>query len=732
MHCDMRRLLHTASLMALAFPAMTPAAFAQTGTFAAEEIVVTAQRREQSILDVPISISAIGGEDIRASGFQTISDLAVQTPGLQVQENDLFPAYFIRGAGLMVEATDLNEQPVGSYLDDVYLGSPSASRGQLFDVERVEVLRGPQGTLFGRNTSAGVVHYLSRRPGEEVNGYLQAGYGSYDRIELEGAVGGAVTSGLRVRASAKYFGDDGWQKDRFTGVTYADNNVISGRVQIELDLSDTLTFWGKIDYTHLSDNGTRYSFSGLLDPLTGERCSPAEVDSHTCMASNGYIDEDFDWKRPASNVAPQNEMESVGYTGRFDWKLGGATLTSITAYRTLDREWRVDGDASPITFFGGFLDFESFRTADNTQFSQELRLAGGSDVLSYVIGGYYYRDRRTFQSIFPGAGMNTLSKLETDSYAGFGQLDFKVTPDTTLTGGLRYTSEERSIAQLNVLTDLLAENGQTDNKLTGKVGIQHDFSNRVMAYASASTGFKSGTYAQTLRGGLVASVDPETVRAFEAGFKAQLLDGLGRISLAAYHNRYKGFQATGSEIDPDTGFTINKLNNVGILRVTGLEAELALFPVENLSLNLGATLAHSDISSNQTSGEVDPETGDQYAYDGNRAPNTPTVQLQGTVRYDASLGAAGTLSPMITANWQSKTYHSAFGNPYLTRGAYALVNARLMWKSADKGLSGQIYVDNLFDKRVEGSEYLISFIGLRSTVWGSRPRTIGVRLGLDF
>jgi iron complex outermembrane receptor protein len=728
-----RTLLATTSMIAVAL--MTGNARAQTSDpnpvgATLEEIVVTAQKREQSIQDVPISITAISGDAISDNGYQNISELAAQTPGVQVQENDLFPAYFIRGAGLLVEATDLNEQPVGSYLDDVYLGSPSASRGQLFDVDRVEILKGPQGTLFGRNTSAGVINYLSRRPGDKANGYIQLGYGRFGRFEAEGAVGGPLTTGIRMRASAKYLRSDGWQRDRLTNIKFGNSNIFSGRVQLEADITSALSFRGKVDYSNSDENGVRYSFSGLLTP-TGGRCTPEVVDTNACQDANGTIDREFDWQRPATNVAPQDILRSVGYTGRFDLDLGGAKLTSITAFRNLKREWRVDGDASPKSFFGGTLDFESFRTADNDQFSQELRLAGSSGIFNYVVGGFYYNDRRMFQSIFPGAGQNTLSNTQTKSYAAFGQVDVAFSSGTTLTGGLRYTSEDRSITQRNFvrgISDTLVNN---DSKLTGKLSIQQKLSSDAMVYVSASTGFKSGTYAQSLRAKIVA-VAPETVRAFEAGIKTEFLDGRGRFNLAAYHNRYKDFQATGSVIDPVTGFTSNKLNNVGVLKVTGLEGALTLLPVTGMTLDLGFALAHSKTSSTQTSGEPDPLTGKQYGYDGKRAPHTPTVQLTGSLRYDVPIGDAGTISPMITANWQSMSFHGADNNPFLVQDSFAMVNARLIWQSAGKSMTGQIYVDNIFNKRVEGSQYLISFIGLRSTVWGSRPRSFGIRLGAAF
>jgi iron complex outermembrane receptor protein len=675
----------------------------------------------------------VSGEQIRAAGFQNVSDFAAQIPGLRVQENELFPGYFIRGAGVLTETTDLNEQPVGSYIDDVYLGSPSASRGQLFDVDRVEVLRGPQGTLFGRNTSAGVIHTISRRPGDTLNGYLQLGYGSYQRFEVEGAVGGPLSSGLRVRASGKYVNDEGWQTEKFTGQRFANSNNFSGRVQLEADLSESLTFWGKIDHSWASTNSQRYSFSGLYtDVVSRARCTPAQVNTHVCVDANGYADLDFDWKRPTTNVPPLNTLKSTGYTGRFDWRLGQATVTSITDYRTIKREWSVDGDASPRPYFGGGLDFRSDRTTDNKQFSQELRLSGVTGPVTYVVGGFYYYDKRVFRSAFPFAGQDTLTRLTTDSVAGFGQVDIAVAEGTTLIGGLRYTSEVRSIMQTNLLNNFQSSARNNDNKLTGKIGIQKNLGEHSMIYVTGSTGFKSGTYGQTLRATGVRGVNPETVRAFEAGLKTEFLNRNGRFNLAVYSNRYKDFQASGSEVNPLTGLTINRLNNVGTLNAYGVEGDLTLLPIPNLIINAGFAYTHTRVSSNQTSGEVDPLTGVSRFYDGKRAPQTPSVQLTGSVRYDMPVDGVGKIGVMISGSWQSMVFESADNDPHLVQTPYALANASILWESTDKKFNAQLYVDNLFNKRVVGSEYLISFIGLRATVWGNKPRWIGARVGYNF
>jgi iron complex outermembrane receptor protein len=711
------------------------------GADSLDEVVVTANKREQNVLDVSAAVSVVSGEAIREFSGQDVAALAGRIVGLQVQEYDLFPAFFIRGVGLTTETNDLNDQPVGTYLDEVYLGAPSLSRGQLFDVERLEVLRGPQGTLFGRNTSAGLIHYITRGPTQDLDGYAQLGAGSFGRITAEGAIGGPLGERVRGRVSGKYLKDDGYQKDRLTGQKFAQNDIASFRAQLAFDVTDNLELLTKLEYTKQDNTGTRYGFSGLLDPANPMLgCSPARVNAQQCVAANGFREPSYDPRIATTDDAPLDDLETRGATARLVYSGEAFTLTSITAWRDLERAWIADGDGTPQPFSGGAIRFSTFRTTDADQFSQELRLSGTRDWGNWVVGAYYYDDERNFLTSFPRVftGSRTVSNLKTTSVAAFGQVDYRLSERWTLVGGLRYSDDDREITQ--VLTANLANPAVTvrdsekvnDGRASGRVALEWRPHEGSMAYASYSTGFKSGTFAQSLnavRG--IDQVRPETSKTAEIGYKTQFWNGRAQTSIAAYNNRYSDFQATGSGVSAQ-GTPINLLSNVGTMEANGLEAELTLRATANLELNLGFTYTDTEISSVQNSGDRDIETNALLFYDGNPAPSTPETRLNGSLRWMGPASSVGKFGAVLTFNWQDDVNLLANANRYAKQEAYSTFDFTALWESADKRYYGQAFVQNLTDEKVAGWQFTINFVGTRSTAWGMPPRTYGVRFGVNF
>lgn len=733
-----------AANVAVALGTPGPAAVAQesqpsVGTLA--EVVVTANRREQKALDVSASISVLDAEALREFPGQNVASLAARIPGLQVQENDLFPAYFMRGVGLLTETNDLNDQPVGTYLDDVYLGAPSLSRGQLFDVARIEVLRGPQGTLFGRNTSAGLIQYVTQGPTAQADGYAQVGFSSFDRRTFEGAYGGPLSDRVRVRVSGNYVKDDGWQRDQFTGQKFAVTDLWSLRGQAAIDLTPNLELLTKLEYAKQDNTGTRYGFSGLFDPADGAPCTPAQVNAQQCAAANDYIARSLDPRHPATDDPALDELETRAVTARLAYKGAAFNFTSITAYRDLQRGWIADGDATPLPFFGGAMRFTTYRTTDAHQWSQEARFDGSASFGNWVVGAYFYKDERDFLTSFPHVfgGNQTVSNLQTRSLAAFGQLDYRLTDTVTVVAGLRYSDETRDIVQV-ATTDLLdpdttvTDSRKTkDGRTTGRLTAEWRPRDGLMLYGGASTGFKSGTFAQSLnvaRG--IVSVAPEEVTTYELGLKGRLWDGRGQLALTLYNNNYRDFQATGSTIDPVTQTPVNLLRNVGKLRANGVEAELTLLPLDSLQVNLGFTYTDTRVSSTQNSGEYDVETGELYYYDGNPAANTPKTRVNGSIRWMAPPVSVGQLGALVAFNWQDEVNLSASGNRYLRQEAYGTVDLTGLWESPTRHYYGQLFVQNLTNEQVAGSQFLIDFIGTRATVWGLAPRTYGVRVGVNF
>ncbi|MFN7272819.1 MAG: TonB-dependent receptor [Gammaproteobacteria bacterium] len=722
--------------------AMLAASTAPAAEPSLEEVVVTATKREQKLLDVSASVSAVTGERIRELGVTDVSSLARQIPGLQVQEYDLFPAFFIRGVGVVTETNDLNDQPVGNYIDEIYLGAPSLSRGQLFDVARLEVLRGPQGTLFGRNTSAGVIHYITQRPTDARDGYLQVGGGSFGAKVVEGAVGGPLSDRVRYRVSGRYSTDDGWQKDIFTGQRFAQADLTGLRAQLDFDATERLEIGLKLEYSEQDSTGARYGFSGLRNPTAlGTACSPEQVNAQACAGTNGYRIDPLTPERVATDDPPLNDLESNAATLRAVYKGANFDFTSITGWRDLDRAWIADGDGTPQAFNNGAIRFRTVRSTDASQFSQEFRFSGATDAADWVVGAYYYKDNRKFVTGFPQvfAGNRTDSDLDTSSLAAFGQVDYRVADQWTLVGGLRWTDESREITQ--VLTPALNNPANTvrdnekvdDNKVTGRAALEWRPREGLMAYLSYATGFKSGAFAQSLnavRG--VDAVAPEEATTAEIGLKSQFWNGRGQVTAALFDSNYKDFQATGSEVNPATGVQFNKLRNVGEMDAQGIEFESVLLPIERLQLSLAVTLMDTKISSTQNSGEADPQTGVVYLYNGNQAASAPKQRYTAAMRYmlpaSESIGQFGLSA---NYNWQSKVFLSVNNNRYNTQESYGVLDITALWESPSKRFYGQAFVNNATDEEVAAWRFLIGFVGVRSTAWAMSPRSYGLRFGVN-
>ena len=286
-----------------------------------EEITVTAERRSESIEKTPLAISAFTGADLKDYGIEKVSDLVSQVPGLRLQEDLMFPSYFIRGAGLQSETTNLNDQDVGVYLDDVFLGAPQLSRGQLFDIDRVEVLKGPQGTLFGKNTSAGLIQYVSKPPTQDYQGYFDYGYGSWARKTINAAVGGPIDDKIRFRVAVRDILSDGWQTDVVTNRHYGSEDNFSLRAQLDADLTDNLLASFKVDYNRQRDIGEQYGFQGLLNPK-GKFCTVQQANTGGCLSagatsltSGGFPSLDSDPTKVATQQSYlPDDMDVQGYT----------------------------------------------------------------------------------------------------------------------------------------------------------------------------------------------------------------------------------------------------------------------------------------------------------------------------------------------------------------------------------------------------------------------------------
>lgn len=712
-----------ALILALAF---SVPAFAQDNVL--EELIVTAQRRAENIQNVPVSVTALAGDVLREQGVERPLDLTSQVPNLGVFT--IFgeaqqPSFSIRGVGLF-SFSDSFEPPVGMYVDEVYKASGVGQTALLFDIDRVEVLRGPQGTLFGRNTTGGLFNITTRRPTAtpQFSGLVQ--YGSYEDLVLEAAGGGPVTDALRVRLAARYNVNDGWSEG-LDGQRYDNADVFAARAAGEIDLTENVQGLLIGSYSRVQQNAPGFGITGYLDPATGQPCTVELIRQGVCISPSlgGRSGEDLGGFRPGRTPGrtpasfgfqPSQEVEAWGISGRLTAELGGMTLTSITALERVSKYYFED----LVLFSDGF-------TMNGKTFSEELRLSGGGDRLNWVAGAFYFNDRKLLGSFDPTPGFGFVSDAvqDTESWSLFGQGDWEVLPALTLTTGLRYTEEEKTI---RYTTDfgLDASRALSESQVTGRLGLRYQLSDEAMIYASASSGYKSGGFnGQFLFS--AASLDPvpaETLISYETGFKTEFWDGRARLNAAFFMYDYRDIQL-GVFVQLPTGGFATRLRSAGDVEVRGAEFELAVNPFENLRLTAGVGLLDSEF---QDSNSVN-SGGVIYDLKGKELPLSFPVSFNGSARYAVPL-AGGEGWVRADYSWKPDHYFTTDNSEREGSDAYGLLNLRAGWTSPDGGLGVEVFVDNATDEKhlIFAADQTTDF---GAFTWG-RPRWVGVAFRVNY
>lgn len=539
-----------------------------------EDIVVTAQRRSENLQDTPLAVTAIGGQELAARGVLSTVQLGQNVPGLVLKSTTgtySSAAFFIRGIG-QKSVFNTFDPGVGVYVDDVYVGRTAFGVRNMFDVERVEVLRGPQGTLYGRNTSGGAVKIVSRAPDpKEAEVGVEAAVGNYERYILQGRANVPLSENLAVRVS----GMADMQDQGFVRLTTlggrgnkADTYALRGALRFN---PGALDWTVSADWQKLNADG-RYG-STLTD---GVFTRPDGL-----LDSSGVYDRD-ELGVSNSPIPAFNRAREWGLTSNLSYDLGSATLRSITAYRDFDVDLQLDANNDGFAF--------GVAQAGH-QFTQELQALGGiGDRLSYIVGFFYFQER-TRQVVDLGLPLlgvpvqNSASGISTNAYALFGQATYSFTDSLRLTVGGRYSSEVKRVdvrtlglfgAPVFSTADVVAAGlpvRRSDNSFTPRVAIDFNASDDVLLYASYTAGFKGGGFQSTA--GSVAdfvSFNPEDVDAFEVGLKSEWLDRRLRFNLAAYWNDYRNIQLD-TIVPPPVGTGNIVQLNVAKARVRGVELE---------------------------------------------------------------------------------------------------------------------------------------------------------------
>ncbi|MBN8831523.1 MAG: TonB-dependent receptor [Sphingomonadales bacterium] len=749
-----RALLCAASFSVLAFGQVS-AAFAQETQQAgqqaapaeettAPDIVVTAQFRSQRLQDTPLSITAVNA-DLLASRNQTdISQVAAQAPNVQMtQMGGAFGssmAVYVRGIG-QYDFNPAYEPGVGMYVDDVYYATLTGSVLDLLDLDRVEVLRGPQGTLTGRNSIGGAIKLFSKKPNSTNSGYVEAVYGARDRVDLRAGANFALTDTLFARVAGVFKRQDGYVDQIDYGCKNPGNSLgIIGNASTPSDC--VVNRLGERNYTGLRGS-LRFNPNDQFDwTITGDytyenRSYAAGVISAIDTAKTGGVDFTCgrfctyaSWYLPAGGQAGQayympnnTKFTGWGVSSNMSYEFNDAlNLTSITAYRRYRQIWGTDDDFTPLASIGG----AGFNDLTFRFFSQELRLNGKvGEFAEWTLGGFYNEQKSVYftrQDIrYIGAGNPALflqftgnDPIKADSKAAFGTVILHPAPDLNVTAGVRYTDEHKDYTFVRTrwdggkLTDIFgvgALNGERANydgdRVDWRLSVDYRFSPEVLAYATFSTGFKGGgvtarpfTRTQATNG----TFAPETLTAYEAGLKTDLLDRKLRLNVSAFYNNYKNIQLPISDCSLLDGFAPGTdpfpcaaIQNAGDGEMWGAEAELSASPVPGLDID--GSLSWIDgkwkrISAQVTSIKLnDPIT-------------TPNWRGSFGIQYKADLGQSGTLTPRFDLVYTGKQSQGrlAITRPLDYNPSFVLANARLTWRNADEDLSVSFEVQNLFDK----------------------------------
>jgi iron complex outermembrane receptor protein len=694
-----------------------------------EEVVVTAQRREQNLQEVGTSITAFDAKQIEEFGVKDVTEIASQVPGLQYnQYGATVTIYNLRGVS-QNDFSDHQEAPVAVYSDDAYIASTGALAGSMFDLQRVEVLRGPQGTLFGRNSTGGLIHYLSNRPTDKPEAYLSVTGGNYNTLLTEGAINGPLSERVAARFSFSTAYHEGYITNRI-GHSINDQNQYAARLQFRIQPSDAGEIYIKLHaVNNAHETAGNYSFATSIPDETGRGVF---APPGTGEPINGYYNPSNDVFNQAEDRRGIFNRTAWGANVHVTWNYEHFTLTSVTDYLRLQKRYGEDSDVSPNFVFN----YDTFQHYQ--QFSQEFRLNGSTPSMRWIAGLYYinYRaeDRGITDLIQPYGLGDAQFTLRTSSPALFGQLEYDLNSRWTAIAGARYTRDDKKFDDLYYCETCPAEfqnlhyvapaypsASKNFDIFTGKLELDYKPTQDLLLYGSVNRGAKGGGWSAPTAGPILdpetLPYDQETLTNYEVGWKSTFWNGAARLNGAAFYYDYKNYQ----------GFFLNVATQVVEnidAEVKGAELELAVVPLRGLDLQLGLSYLDTKAFDVPTplASFVPPDT--PGAYITAELPQAPRFSVNALARYQwPALG--GTLSIAADAKWNDKQYLELVNAAVDLESAYAVANAILGYRSGNAAWDVSAYVKNLTDERYRIYNLdLAAFIGINQAVYGT-PRLYG-------
>lgn len=702
------------------------------------DIVVTALKRSQSLTTVPASISALDERALAARGVATLNDIQLQTPSLSIGTALGTTQVSIRGVGLTI-ATGAGEPGVAVHLDGVYEGRPALSNLAQFDLQRVEVLRGPQGTLYGRNATGGAINFISNPATNTFEGGMKIGYAEYNEFHGELVASGPVADGVRARFGLTY-------TNRATGfirnISPGQNRLdaienIGARTKLSFDLSPRAVLDLQLTYLHQTGSPVYLTPTRTLNPDT--------------VAVNPALQTALATISPRETAIDTSILNRTAYSpvATLKWDLGPVKLTSITAYQDIDNQQLTDADGTSAQI--GVLP-SAYRSR---QFTQELNLSGSGNTLDYVVGGYFLHERyRAYQDViypngytlaFPVPGVGTIPipvfapgnqtyqhwSENRKAYAGFGDATLHLTGRLSLFAGARYSRDTLTLIQ-SVGTQpfpLTCTNLRSEvafNAFTPRGGVQFAPNDGGNLYASVSRGYKSGG----LNFGTCNDpYEPEKLTSYEVGYKTRLFGNTLTVGVAGYYYDYRNLQVF--QLKPISEGGGSFIDNAPKATIKGIEGDFNWSPVKAFQIN--GALSFLDA-------KYDEYTNTDSSVIGSAPINLAGRTITKSPKFTGNIGAQFT-SPDVGGlghfTLRGEAYHSAsqsyteFAKPQDIQGAYTIYNAYLTLESADSKYSVRLYARNLTDERYFN---FITDSPLSGTTLATYapPRQIGVELNTKF
>ncbi len=741
-----KKIASAIALSAIGASALTVAPVVTAEGITLEEIVVTARKRSENLQEVPVAVSALTGEDLAIRGTGNIAELADEVPSVTLEASRATSSTltaFIRGIGQQDPLAGF-EQGVGIYLDDVYLARPQGAMLDVYEVERVEVLRGPQGTLYGRNTVGGAIKYITKGLSDEPTATVKATLGSYNQQDL--VVGGSmpVTDTFKLGATVASLTRDGYGRNLTTGEEHYNKDLLAFRVSAEFAPTEDILI--KLSYDYSEDDS---------NPVSGHRIYDAAVSDAPVLSDEYNTRAGASENASTASIGGRNNIEAEGAMLSVEWTINDEmTFKSVTAAREDYTESVIDFDSLPVA------DMDAPVIYDNEQFSQEFQLLYSGDTINGVLG-LYWLDANAANDfdvvLFNSLTAYTGGDVDTESWSVFGDVTFAITDQLDISVGARYTSDERTAdvqrdlwlgvgspafgndAAIFIRSQGAFIGNETYTNFSPRLNVSYQLNDDVNIYAGYSQGWKAGGFDprgdNTAFPNVEEGYDEELLTSYELGIKSDLLDGRARVNIALFHSLYEDMQvpsSVGVDSDDDgiNDSFAGLVTNAGEAEISGIEFEGDLAITENLKASLAFSVLDAGIEEWILDGA---DISDQRV-----VQNTPEKMGNLTLRHTADAFGGRVISSL---SLNHKGASSQFEAPFdlIDQDSYNTVNASFVWLDDEGHWTVGLHGKNLGNELIKTSGYCFgtgcaTVLGAEDnvSVFLAPPRTLSATVEYSF